>query len=41
MPVLASGNPVYCVLGYEISEKVKVTDITKKAYVINYKTLKN
>ena len=36
IPVLASGNQIYCVLGYEISEKVKVTDNTKKAYVINY-----
>lgn len=37
IPVLASGNQVYCVLGYEISEKVKVDETTKIAYVIEYK----
>ena len=36
IPVLASGNEVYCVLGYEISEKVKVDDKTKTVYVISY-----
>ena len=39
IPLLASGNQVYCVLGYEISEKVKVTQSTKRAYVINYQRL--
>lgn len=34
IPVLALGKEVYCVLGYEISEKVKVDETTKMAYVI-------
>ena len=37
IPLLASGNEIYCVLGYEISEKVKVDENTKTAYVIEYK----
>lgn len=37
IPLLALENQVYCVLGYEISEKVKVDENTKKAYVITYK----
>ena len=36
IPVLASGNQILCVLGYEISDKVKVDDKTKSAYVIEY-----
>lgn len=36
IPVLASENEVYCVLGYEISDKVKVTENTKKVYIIKY-----
>ena len=36
IPVLACDNEIYCVLGYEISEKVKVTESTKKVYVISY-----
>ena len=36
IPVLASGKEIYCVLGYEISDKVKVTENTKIAYVIKY-----
>ena len=34
IPVLASGSEIYCVLGYEISDKVKVGEQTKQAYVI-------
>lgn len=41
IPLLASGNEIYCVLGYEISDKVKVDEKTKKAYVINYHKLDN
>ena len=37
IPVLASGNQIYCVIGSEISEKVKVDESTKKVYIINYK----
>lgn len=36
IPVLASGNQVYVVLGYEISNKVKVDETTKMAYEIKY-----
>lgn len=39
IPVLALGKEIYCVLGYEISDKVKVDDNTKMSYVI--KLLKN
>ena len=34
IPVLADGKEIYCVLGYEISDKVKVDADTKMAYVI-------
>lgn len=34
IPVLADGKEIYCVLGYEISDKVKVDEDTKMAYVI-------
>lgn len=34
IPVLADGKEIYCVLGYEISDKVKVDETTKMAYVI-------
>ena len=37
IPVLASGNEVFCVLGLEISDKVKTDENTQKAYVITYK----
>ncbi|HAJ77974.1 MAG TPA: tRNA lysidine(34) synthetase TilS [Clostridiales bacterium] len=37
IPLLANDDEVYCVLGYEISDNVKVTDVTKKVYVIEYK----
>ncbi|MGN1212492.1 MAG: tRNA lysidine(34) synthetase TilS [Christensenellales bacterium] len=34
IPVLADGKEIYCVLGYEISDKVKVDANTKMVYVI-------
>ena len=37
IPVLASENEIYCVLGYEISDKVKVDSSTKSVYVTEYK----
>lgn len=40
IPVLASENEVFCVLGYEISDKVKVDENTKKVYVISYQKKK-
>ena len=36
IPMLATGNEIYCVLGYEISDKIKVTDKTKNIYIIKY-----
>ena len=36
IPLLAFENEIYCVLGNEISDKVKVTEKTKYAYVIQY-----
>lgn len=35
LPVLASKNEIFCVLGSQISEKVKVDDNTKMAYVVS------
>ena len=40
LPVLASGSEVYCVLGVEISDKVKIDETTKLAYEITEKELK-
>lgn len=37
IPVLAHQNQVFCVLGYEISDKVKVDQNTKSVYVVEYK----
>ena len=37
IPVLAYENQIFCVLGYEISDKVKVDQNTKSVYVIEYK----
>jgi tRNA(Ile)-lysidine synthase len=34
IPVLADGKEILCVLGYEISDKVKIDKETKMAYVI-------
>ena len=39
IPVLASGNQVFCVLGYEISEKVKADQNTKQVWTIEYKKI--
>lgn len=36
IPVLADGKQIYCVLGYDISEKAKVDEQTKLAYVIKF-----
>lgn len=36
IPLLANEKEVFCVLGYEISEKVKITETTKKAFLISY-----
>lgn len=40
IPVLAVGNEILCVLGYEISDKVKITEKTKTAYVVSKKDIK-
>ena len=40
IPVLAVGNEILCVLGYEISDKVKITENTKTAYVVSKKDIK-
>lgn len=40
LPVLASGNEILCVLGVEISEKVKIDANTKMAYAISFKKSK-
>jgi len=39
LPVLASGNEIYCVLGSQISEKVRVDDNTKMSFVISKQDL--
>jgi len=41
IPVLAVGNEILCVLGYEISDNVKVTENTKMVYVVSGKELAN
>lgn len=40
IPLLATQNEVFCVLGYEISEKVKISENTKKVYQVFYKKIK-
>ncbi len=40
LPVLAKDNEVYCVLGVEISNKVKVDETTSMAYSVTYKEIK-
>jgi len=40
IPVLAVGNEIYCVLGMEISDKVKVSENTKLALVVKKKDIK-
>lgn len=37
IPLICKDNEVYCVLGYEISDKVKIDETTKSAYILNYK----
>ena len=39
IPVLASNNQVFCVLGYEISDKVKADQNTKQVWAIEYKKI--
>ncbi len=41
LPVLASGNEILCILGVEISDKVKLDEETKFAYVISNKAIQN
>ena len=41
IPVLAVGSEILCVLGYEISESVKITENTKMVYVVTNKEIKN
>ncbi len=41
LPVLASGNEILCILGVEISDKVKLDEETKFAYVIYGKAIPN
>lgn len=41
IPVLAVNNEIYVVLGYEISNKVKVDENTKQVYEIKYAEQKN
>lgn len=36
VPILASGNEVLCILGDEISQKVKLDETTKSAYVVKF-----
>lgn len=40
LPILAKGDEVYCILGVEISNKVKVDQDTKMAYSVTYKEIK-
>lgn len=40
IPVLADGKNILCVLGYEISDTVKVTEDTKMAYIVKSKQIK-
>ena len=37
LPLICLGNEVYCILGVEISDKVKIDETTKSAYIITYK----
>lgn len=37
LPVLAHGNDILCILGVEISDKVKIDKDTKMAYAISFK----
>ncbi len=37
LPLICKDNEVYCIIGVEISDKVKVDENTKSAYILNYK----
>lgn len=37
IPLVCKGNEVYCIIGVEISDKVKIDDKTKQAYILNFK----
>lgn len=39
LPVLAKGSDILCVLGVEISEKVRIDKNTKAAYVVTFKDI--
>ncbi len=39
LPVLAKGSEVYCILGVEISDSVKIDDNTKMAYIVSQKEI--
>lgn len=36
IPLICKDNEVYCILGLEISEKVRIDESTKSAYILNY-----
>ena len=40
IPLLANDTEVFCVLGYEISDKVKITENTSRVFIIEYKHAK-
>lgn len=40
LPVLAKDNEIYCILGVEISDKVKVDETTAMAYSVTFKEIK-
>lgn len=37
IPLICKDNEVYCIIGMEISDKVKVSENTKSAYILSYK----
>ncbi len=39
IPLICKDNEVYCVLGLEISDKVKIDENTKSAYLLTYKKI--
>lgn len=40
IPLICKDNEVYCILGVEISDKVKIDENTKSAYILTYKNNK-
>jgi len=36
LPLICKDNEVYCILGVEISDKVKIDETTKSAYILTY-----